>query len=85
MTVLDWFKTLWPVALALAAFGIRVEVGQALNKQRLRSIERDIEREKEDRKSDLEGVHARMSRHETDIRGVLGEIRQDIKHLLSRP
>ena len=85
MTLLDWFKTLWPVAVVLAAFGVRMEVGQALNKQRLRSIEKDVEREKEDRKADIASVHARVSRHENDIGKALTEIRNDIKTLLSRP
>jgi len=84
MTILDWFKTLWPVAVVIAAFGVRMEVGQALNKQRLRSIEKDVEREKEDRKADKASVHARVSRHENDISQALSEIRNDIKTLLSR-
>ena len=84
MTLLDWFKMLWPIAIVLAAFGVRMEVGQALNKHRLRSIEKDLEREKDDRKSGLDGVHARLSRHESDLGIALSEIRNDIKTLLSR-
>ncbi len=84
MTILDWFKTLWPVAVVLAAFGVRMEVGQALNKQRLRSIEKDIENAERATEKAIEGVHARLSRHETETHKYLAEIRNDIKTLLSR-
>lgn len=84
MTILDWFKTLWPVAVVLAAFGVRMEVGQALNKQRLRSIEKDIEHSERASEKAIEGVHARLSRHETETNKYLSEIRNDIKTLLSR-
>ncbi|MEP1637264.1 hypothetical protein [Ascidiaceihabitans sp.] len=84
MTIVDWFKTLWPIVAILGAFGIRMEVGQALNKQRLRSVEKDIDHA--DRKSEkaIEGVHARLSRHENETNNYLSEIRNDIKTLLSR-
>lgn len=84
MTVLDWFKTLWPVAVILAAFGVRMEVGQALNKQRLRAIDKDIENTERATEKAIHGVHARLSRHEIETQKYLTEIRNDIKTLLSR-
>ena len=84
MTILDWFKTLWPIAVVLTAFGVRMEVGQALNKQRLRSIEKDIDHAKKSSEKVIEGVHARISRHENETNKYLSEIRNDIKILLSR-
>ena len=73
MTPIEWIKTLWPVAAVLAAFGIRVEVGQALNKQAVKSLEKDIRAAVE-----------RLSRHEDETQKYLAEIRADIKTLLSR-
>jgi hypothetical protein len=84
MTIYDWFKALWPVAVIFAAFGIRLEVGQALNKQRLRSIEKEIEHGEKAAEKAVQGVHERLSRHETETNKYLGEIRNDIKTLLSR-
>lgn len=84
MTLLEWFKTLWPVAVLLGAFGLRLEVGQVLNKQRMKSMEKDIDTAKASTDKDIEGVHARLSRHENDTHKFLSEIRTDIKTLLSR-
>lgn len=84
MTMLEWFKILWPVAVLLGAFGIRLEVGQVLNKQRMKSMEKDIETAKTATDKDIEGVHSRLSRHENDTHKFLSEIRNDIKTLLSR-
>lgn len=84
MTIIEWFKALWPVAMVLAAFGVRMEVGQALNKQRLRSIEKDIADAERATERAIEGVHARLSRHENETNKYLSEIRNDIKTLLSR-
>lgn len=85
MTILDWFKTLWPIAVILAAFGVRMEVGQALNKQRLRTIEKDIESTGRASEKAIDNVQARLARHENETNKVLTEIRNDIKTLLSRP
>lgn len=84
MTLFEWFKTLWPVATALAVLGFRLEVGQALNKQRLKSMDKDIAAAKTAADKDIEGVHARLSRHENDTHKFLSEIRTDIKTLLAR-
>ncbi|AVO37408.2 hypothetical protein [Pukyongiella litopenaei] len=84
MTVIEWFKTLWPVAVVLAAFGIRLEVGQALGKQRHRQIEKDIQNAERANEKAVDGLHSRLSRHETETNRYLTEIRDDIKKLLSR-
>jgi len=84
MTLLDWFKTLWPVAVVLGALGVRLEVGQALNKQRLKTIERDIETAQRNGEKSVEAVHSRLSRHEDETGKRLSEIQADIKTLLSR-
>jgi hypothetical protein len=84
MTLLDWIKTLWPAAVVLVTLAVRLEVGQALNKQRLRSIEKEIENAEKSAEKANEAVHARLSRHETETNKYLGEIRNDIKTLLSR-
>ncbi|MDX8355280.1 hypothetical protein [Cognatiyoonia sp. IB215182] len=84
MTVIEWFKALWPVAAVLTAFGVRMEVGQALNRQRLRAIEKDIENAERANEKAIEGLHARLSRHENETNRYLSEIRNDIKTLLSR-
>lgn len=84
MTLFEWFKALWPVAVVLGALGVRLEVGQALNKQRLKSMDKDIAATKATSDKDIEGVHARLSRHENDTHKFLSEIRTDIKTLLAR-
>ncbi len=84
MAVLEWIKVLWPLVAVMAAFGVRMEVGQALNRQRLRTIEKDIAREQNDRRAEIAGVHTRVERHETETGKVLAEIRNDIKTILSR-
>jgi hypothetical protein len=84
MTLFEWFKTLWPIVALMAAFGVRMEVGQALNKQRLREIDKDILQAERANEKAIEGVHARVSRHETETNKYLAEIRNDIKTLLSR-
>lgn len=85
MTLIEWVKTLWPIGLVLGAFGIRMEVGQALNRQRLKTIEKDVAREREDRRGGIEGIHSRTKRLEDHLGSSLAEIRADIKTLLSRP
>lgn len=84
MIIFEWFTTLRPVVVVVAAFGVRMELGQALNKQRLRSIEKDLENAERANEKAIEGVHARLSRHETETHKYLAEIRNDIKTLLSR-
>ncbi|PID95837.1 MAG: hypothetical protein CSA85_00275 [Alphaproteobacteria bacterium] len=84
MTIFEWLKMLWPIITAIAAFGVRMEVGIALSKQRFRLIEKDIEHAEHANEKDIEGVHARLSRHETQTNKYLSEIRNDIKTLLSR-
>lgn len=84
MTILEWFKTLWPVAVLVGAFGLRLEIGQVLNKQRMKSMEKDINTVKSSTDKDIEGVHVRLSRHENDTNKFLSEIRADIKTLISR-
>lgn len=84
MTLIEWFKALWPVAAILAAFGIRIEVGQALNKQRLQSIEKDIENSDKAAERSVEQLNDRLSRYESQNEKYLSEIRNDIKELLSR-
>lgn len=84
MSVLEWFKALWPVAMVLAAFGVRLEVGQALNKQRMRSTEKDVAGLEKASEKAIEALHARISRHESETGKYLSEIRNDIKTLLSR-
>jgi hypothetical protein len=61
MTLFEWFKTLWPIVALMAAFGVRMEVGQALNKQRLREIDKDILQAERANEKAIEGVHARLS------------------------
>ncbi len=84
MTAIDWLKTLWPVAVVLAAFGVRMEVGSALTKQRLRDLERQVKAERQDRKDTLAALQTRQSQFEAKIDESLKEIRRDIKTLLSR-
>ncbi|KPU83548.1 hypothetical protein JI58_08470 [Marinosulfonomonas sp. PRT-SC04] len=84
MTFFEWFKVLWPFAAMLGAFALRLEVGQVLNKQRMKSMEKDINNAKTATDKDIEGVHSRLSRHENDTHKFLSEIRTDIKTLLSR-
>lgn len=84
MTLVEWFKLLWPVGVALVVFGVRLEVGQALNKYRWKTVEKDIERNNSEHEKDVEALHARISRHETQTNSTLSEIRNDIKTLLAR-
>ena len=84
MTVLEWFKTLWPMAAVLAAFGVRMEVGHALSKQRMKAMEKDIADEHEHTEKRIAGVHERLSRHESETKEYLREIRNDIKTLLAQ-
>jgi hypothetical protein len=84
VSIAEWLKLLSPVAIALGLFGIRLEVGQALTKQRLREIEKDIVAAQASSEKGIEGVHARLGRHETDTKAVLSEIRGDVKMLLQR-
>lgn len=84
MTFLEWFRVLWPFAAAIAAFALRLEVGQVLNKQRMKSMEKNIDNAKKATDKDIEGVNSRLSRHENDTHKFLSEIRTDIKTLLSR-
>ena len=84
MNILEWISTLWPIAVVIVGIVIRIEVGLALNKQRLRSIEKDIEQSDHAREKAIDAVHARMSRHESEIKGYLTEIRTDIKTILAR-
>lgn len=74
---MNWqaFTEIWPIAIVLSAFGIRVEVAQALNRQRMKNLE-------DNRGVDIEGLHSRVARHETQTEKMLGEIRQDIKEIL---
>lgn len=85
MTLIEWVKTLWPIGLVLGAFGIRIEVGQALNRERLKAIEKDVERERQDRQGGIDAIHSRIKRQEEHLGSSLAEIRADIKTLLSRP
>ncbi|WP_133840676.1 hypothetical protein [Pelagimonas phthalicica] len=84
MSIMEWFKALWPVVAILVGFGIRLEVGQALNRQRNRAIEKDVEREAEARKDNVTDLHSRISRHENSTGQTLREIQTDIKTLLQR-
>ena len=84
MPVLDWFKALWPAVVLVAGVVLRIEVGQALNKQRLNTIEEDAAAQAKSVDKAVEAIHARLSRHETATNQVLAEIRNDIKTLLSR-
>ena len=77
MTLWDAIKDVWPIAAILGAFGLRVEVGQALNKQRLSQLEKV-------RESDANALHSRISRHEKNTADCLKEIRDDIKVLLQK-
>ena len=52
--------------------------------RKLVDIEKDIENAERATEKAIEGVHARLSRHETDTHKYLAEIRNDIKTLLSR-
>ncbi len=84
MTIIEWFKLLWPVAVVVLGFAIRLEVGQSLNKWRHRELEKDIGQLKDSVDKDIAGMHSRMSRHETQTNSYLSEIRNDIKTLLAR-
>lgn len=67
---IDWIKTLWPVATVLAAFGVRVEVGQALNRAAIRELKSQRQEDKDDMRDMLKEVR-------TDVR--------EIRDLLTRP
>jgi hypothetical protein len=84
MTIAELIRLIWPVGVALFLYGIRVEVGQNLSRQRLKSIEEALARERQDRKETVASVHARLSRQETELGKAISEIRNDIKTLLSR-
>ncbi|MCA0905117.1 hypothetical protein LCM27_01755 [Ruegeria marisrubri] len=84
MTIIEWIKLLWPMAVLLLGFIVRVEVGQTLTRWRNRQFEKNFEAIKSDTAKDIEAVHARLSRHETQTNSYLSEIRNDIKTLLAR-
>ncbi|WP_171178685.1 hypothetical protein [Ruegeria sp. HKCCD8929] len=84
MTLVEWFKLLWPVGVTLVVFGVRLEVGQVLNKHRWKTVEKEIERNSAETEKDVNALHARISRHEAQTNSTLSEIRNDIKTLLAR-
>jgi hypothetical protein len=84
MTFIEWLKTVWPIGVVLMGVGVRLEVAQALNRQKSRGLEKDLDREREDRKAQNAETRERVSRVEASIDQQLGEIRNDIKTLLSR-
>ncbi len=84
MTIVEWFKLLWPIGALLLGFVIRVEVGQTLTRWRNREFEKDISQLKDSVDKDISAVHSRLSRHETQTNSTLAEIRNDIKTLLAR-
>lgn len=84
MTIAEWIKLLWPMAVLLLGFVIRVEVGQTLTRWRNRQFEQNFRDIKADVEKDISAVHARQSRHENQTNNYLSEIRNDIKTLLAR-
>lgn len=81
---MEWqtIKELWPISTALVVIGVRFEMGQLLNRQRIVELERRRVEDASERTKDNTAIHSRVSRHETKTDETLNEIRADIKELI---
>jgi len=55
---LEWLRSVWPIAAALAAIGVRVEVNQATNRQAIDQLRKLREEDRDDTKAMFKEIRA---------------------------
>ena len=58
MSIWNEIKTFWPIAAALTALGVRIEVGQALNRQAIRNLRDQRTEDRDDTREMLREIRA---------------------------